>query len=96
MHPDVWRSLATQHIRDLRELAANRRKSEGAGPRKVQAPSTTGRRRIFAFRRAAGRSPVPVILLAATTGPGPTAVGIPAPAKATVLNRHDQLERNAS
>jgi hypothetical protein len=96
MHPDALRSLAAQHTRDLREQAPDRRKSNGAAALQVQAPSTTARRRIFALRRAAERSPVPVILPAATTGPEPTPMGIPAPATATVLNRHDQMERNAS
>jgi hypothetical protein len=96
MHPDVLRSLAAQHTCDLREQAATRSKSKGAGPRKVQAPSTSGRRRIFALRRAAERSPVPIVLPTATTAPEPTPIGIPAPTKATVLNRHDQMERHAS
>jgi hypothetical protein len=96
MHPDVLRSLAAQHTRDLRERAANRRGSEGAGPRKVQAPSTAGRRRIFSLRRAAERSPAPVMLPAATTAPELTPMGIPVPPTAPVLNRHDQMERNAS
>jgi hypothetical protein len=95
MHPDVLRSLAAQHTRDLREQAAARSKSKGAGPR---TPPTTGRRRIFALRRAAERSPVPDTLPAATTATEPIPICIPAPATgtATVLNRHDQMERSAS
>jgi hypothetical protein len=96
MHPDVLRSLAAQHTSDLREEAANRRKSKGKGPRKVRTPSATGRRRIFALRRPAERPPVPVILPASTTAPEPAPMAIPAPPTAPVLNRHDQMERNAS
>jgi hypothetical protein len=96
MHPDVLRFLAAQHTRDLREQAANRRRSKTAGPRKFHTSSTTARPRIFALRRAADRSAAPAILPATTTGPKPTPTEISVPATPTVQNRHDQTERNAS
>ena len=96
MHPDLLRALGAQRARDLREQAANRRRSRGEGPLKVQAPSTTGRRRIFAVRRVAEPSPVPKTLPTVATAFEPTPMGIPATSTATVRNRHDQMERNAS
>ena len=96
MHPDVLRALAAQRSRDLREEAANQRRSRGAGSLKVQAPSSTGRHRIFAVRRAADPSPVRNNLPAVATAPEPTPIGIPDTAPATVLTRHDRVERNAS
>ena len=96
MHPDVLRSLAAQHTRDLREEAANQRRSRGAGSLKVRTPSSTGRHRIFAVRRAADPSPVRSNVPAVATAPEPTPMGIPAMAPATVLTPHDCVERNAS
>ncbi len=96
MHPEVLRSLALQRTRDLREEAANRRRSRGARPLQVKAASTPGRWLIFGVRRAAEPSPVPNTLPAVATKPGPTPMGIRATSTATFLNRSDQMERNAS
>jgi hypothetical protein len=96
MHPEVLRSLVSQPTRDLREEAANRRRSRGARPLKVKAASTPGRWRIFGVRRAAEPSPVPNTLPAPATAPEPTPIGFPATRIAIVVNRHDQMERNAS
>jgi hypothetical protein len=96
MHREALRSLAAQRTRDLREEAEDRRRSRGAGSLKVQTPSSTGRHRIFAVRRAADPSPVRSNLPAVATAPEPTPMGIPATAPATVLTRHDRVERNAS
>lgn len=96
MHPDVLRALAAHHTRDLREEAEDRRRSRGAGWLKVRTPSSTGRRRIFSVRRAADPYPVPSNLPAVATAPEPTPMGVPALSTATVLNRNDQMERNAS
>jgi hypothetical protein len=98
MHPEMLRALAAQRSRDLREEAASHRRSRGAGSLKVQAPSSAGRHRIFALRRAADPSPVRSNLPAVATAPGPTSIGIPATATATatVPTRHDRVERNAS
>jgi hypothetical protein len=52
MHPDLLLALADQRTRELRERAANRKKSRGAGRLKVQASSTPYRRRISAACRA--------------------------------------------
>ena len=72
MHPEVLRSLALQRTRDLREETANRRRPRGARPLKVKAASTPGRWLIFAIRRAAEPSPVPITLPAVATPPEPT------------------------
>ena len=96
MHPEVLRSLAFQRTRDLREEAANQRRSRGAGSLKVLAPSSTGRHRIFAVRRAADPSPVRSNLPAVATAPEPASIGIPATGPATFPTRHDRVERNAS
>ena len=87
MHPEVLRSLASQRTRDLREEAANRRRSRGARPLKVKAASTRGRWRIFSVRRATDPSPVPITLPAVATAPCPTPIGIPATATGTVLEQ---------
>jgi hypothetical protein len=96
MHPEVLRSLVSQHTRDLRVEAANRRRPRRLGSLKVQTTSATGRHWIFAVRRAADPSPVPNTLPAATTAPEPAPLSIPATRTATVLNRHEWMERNAS
>jgi hypothetical protein len=96
MHPDVLRALAAQRSRSLREQAADQRRSRGARSLRAQPSSSTGRHRIFAFRRAADPSPVRSNLPAVATAPEPTSIGIPATAPAAVPTRHDRMERNAS
>jgi hypothetical protein len=95
MHPEVLGSLVSQRTRNLQEEAANRRRSRGARPLKVKAASTPGRWRIFGVRRAEP-SPVPNTLPAPATAPEPTPIGIPVTRTAIVVNRHDQMGRNAS
>jgi hypothetical protein len=52
MHPDLSLALADQRARELRQQAASQRRSRGAGRLRVQAPSTSYRRRILAACRA--------------------------------------------
>ena len=98
MHPEVLRSLASQRTRDLREEAANRTADRGARRSlKVQAPSTTVPAADLsrsAEQLIHPRCESPSLRVA--TAPEPTSIGIPATAPATVLTRHDQMERNAS
>ena len=97
MHPDVLRALAVQRSRDLREVVANQRQIEGRetaeGPGR---PRLRWRHRISAFRRATDPSPLRITLPAVATAPEPTSMGLSAAAPATVLTRHDRMERNAS
>jgi hypothetical protein len=96
MHPEVLRSLVSQHTRDLRTEAANRRTPRRLGSLKVQAPSATGRHRILAVHRAADPSPAQNTLPVAATPAELTPMGIPSTCTATVPNRHERMERNAS
>ena len=71
MHRNVLRALAAQHFRNLRVEAADQRRSRGAGPLKVQAPTSRGRHRVFALRRAADPCPVRSSFPAVATAPDP-------------------------